>query len=932
MSHNGILVSARCDAGSNYSISGKDVVPAHNESEPCVCHNVWSTEEEARAKEFDEAWLPVLQTCLEGGYPKKGFCAITTQGANPEADAPTVQRLTEESVSYLFNSGILMIEAQFLGVYNDICTDIINNHSYRNHPTKVKVTVSDKYGSQFEGASKHIIRSSAEYSKLSNIVATCLPSNEVIRKRTHTITSLSLFDSDLSGAGPTARLFVIQCASYLHGSTAGRDKDNEKRHRSQLKTLSKCLTGIASGKNFRTLNFKQSKVTRVLQHPLHHLSRSKGYNVSLIQILSQDPEHLNDVTSQIATISTLTWKHTNLDNISQCKDMLKILEGKIASNTIKNQDSAASLETAESTCQLKEEEIEKLKERITKNDERLTQKRKQAEAQYRKERTEREEKYSAIMQQGISASRKELQTAKDMVTGADGAVEESIRQLRKRHEEERSEYAMKLNLAITAEREATDALVFEISSKERRIDRLLEWETRVQNEIKLLQEEHQILTDLSNSTEKGESRTEGLTQKEIESKQEQFMLLDELFDLDQSHRRYREEIRSLKLETGVEVPTDSESDSGNETMSPRQQLSDDEYDTTPPPSSSASVTTSSSSSVISSLSSLQSSTSSSKSRQKSNLKSKMKKTAISLERRQFQFTIKREDNLKTLVENIMKFVESGANIVLIQEQSPYMIKYFGYFDHDRNRILFCKNVSEKHNVVMATALSDIKDITLGQHHPVFSTVRTAFGIRYSANEEPPACTSSSCKELLEKPHTLPGYYYRSICLGLKGGRSLCFIPDSKDFEAWIVALHNRVRKFPIYNIPLYIDRHDSVSRLNEIERRFCSENHITPRHYLNSKYDIINSRRILITLLDVRTASTLDLVHAQKLFQHLSDGGHIKQAVLWAVGNPDDKEKPSKEANGGLNQAVAAIAPAAALAAPSLKPSVSDLQRLAKGT
>ena len=928
MSHDGILLSARCDIGENYKINNNEVIPTTNGNLPTKCHHIWRTPAEA-SNEFKVAWKPVLDSCLEGGFPRKGFCSIITQGAFPDQDTLVIKQNSEQSVSYLLSNGsVRIIESQFLSVYNDVCTDIMNVSSYKNHPTKVKVSVDDKNGCSFEGASKHIIKSEEQYKLLSDTVLECLPSNEKVRNRTHLITSLTLYDKDSTSSVPISRLFIIHLASYLYGSTSCRNKEHEKRHRRQLKIISKCLAGVAGGKDYRVLSFKDSKITRILQHPLHHMYGNNTHSVSVIQILTQDSDHKNDVTSQIAFMSAIGWKISTLDNISQCKDMLSILNESISDNETINKDSTASLQASEAACQLKQQEIEHMREKSIKNEEQLAKKRKQAEAQYRKERTEREDQYSNIMQQGIAASRKELQTAKDMVSGADGAVDESIRQLRRKHEEDRSDYLRKQNLNITAEREETDHLIFQISANERKVDRLLEWEKRVQNELKHLQEEHDALTDLLNTTDRSSSRTEGLTEKEIESKQEQFMLLDELFDLDQSAQRHRSDIRELKEETGIDVATDSESDE----FESKQVFDDhlnDEYDTTPPASSSDSVSSSSSSSVISSISTLLSG-SSSETKQKSILRSKMKKSAAILERRQFEFAIRREDNLKLLVENIMKYIEHGSYIIHIEDEAPYVTRQYAYLNFERSHLMICARPTERNRIVLSTSMDEVQQVVLGQHNSIYNTVKRAFGIPHTPEGEPPPSTPMTNSTRLQgAPDTLPDYYYRSLCIGLKGGRSLCFIADTDiDFEAWLVALHNRARVFPVYNVPLNVETHNSVSRLNEVEKRFCAENHITPRNYLNSKYDIVNGRRLLITLLDVRTASTLNLVHAQKLFQHLCEIGHIKQAILWAVSTSGDKKEDSKpaEENSLLNQTTAGAAPAV----PTMKPSISDLQQLAK--
>ncbi len=65
-----------------------------------------------------------------------------------------------------------------------------------------------------------------------------------------------------------------------------------------------------------------------------------------------------------------------------------------------------------------------------------------------------------------------------------------------------------------------------------------------------------------------------------------------------------------------------------------------------------------------------------------------------------------------------------------------------------------------------------------------------------------------------------------------------------------------------------------VHRLSEEETQLCQECHILPSCLCTTKEQVLSKqKKVFYTLFDMHTVSSLDMLHAQRLFEFLADDG-----------------------------------------------------------
>eukprot|EP01064_Diplonema_japonicum_P035674 TRINITY_DN7809_c0_g1_i2.p1 TRINITY_DN7809_c0_g1~~TRINITY_DN7809_c0_g1_i2.p1 ORF type:complete len:926 (+),score=244.95 TRINITY_DN7809_c0_g1_i2:49-2826(+) len=871
MTESGMKVYARCKEsdGGVFRVAG-DTLQTKGEEK------VWGFHKILGGDVFGEACVKVCEGCVKGGFPKGGFGSIVTLSCD-EMGRETLSGLAPQVFSYLLSKGATSLKVQMCDVRNDTCVDLIGGKQ------GVKVSVDDKAGVAIDASSETCRSADTATALFTKSLAMTHPS----------MSQFCVLITIQKGSTTLGRLFLIDVGNMTRQPTVERpqaDIDEQVLLSKLHLTLSQCTTGMANGKDFRVLPFRDSKVTRILQHPLHHSIAGQGL-VSLIFCVSQATS-LDDTLCLLNTAS-LAQGSQLLKNISAYKDLIEELEQLVDANERRMTQADGNTKASASLYKMKLKELDKLGIELASAGEKKEQKLAASKKQLAKEHKREEVEKMDGLREGVVESRRSLQMAQEVIDGVDGAVAAAVRRYAEKHEIERREYRRKVEKQIAKEKEANDAMAFDISVKKRRADQLRAWEQRVKREIATLESSKEALKDKA-SRATGPSRTEGLTPEEIHRKAEYFRLLDEIDDIEETNEEMRGKVRALKEETNMDVPTDSEDeDTYSDDDGKSLDSGESSRDTSLPPSASSDLPDSDSDSVSSS-------SSSSAGLGKIGLQKKraVEGSAMDLERRQFKFTLKKEQNLMLLVEQIMQYLEFGTNFSLVQSEPPHITRKYAYLTPEKRTHLNLCNLdpstglcSDKKNVAKEIVMADITAVGLGQSSQVFSKAMRGVGasVSFDATQMPP-----SSQGLAKAPGTLGQYFYRSLTLTLKDGMQVSFVADSDvDFEAWVVALHRVTFLVPQWETHQDISRNSGVNKLTELEKHFCTENHVTPLNYLNAKYQILSRKQLLITLYDVRTASSLDLMHSQKLFELLCKTGHIEKTILWSLkGDTEPSEKP----------------------------------------
>ena len=273
------------------------------------------------------------------------------------------------------------------------------------------------------------------------------------------------------------------------------------------------------------------------------------------------------------------------------------------------------------------------------------------------------------------------------------------------------------------------------------------------------------------------------------------------------------------------------------------------------------------------------------------------------ERRQFDAAVKKETRLIELLEQIAEFLEFGSPVyVITSEPAPVITKRHMFLAKGRKAICFCEfkpdGSPDKAKTTEVLKIADISGILLGQFSDVFAKALEGAPMVPRGTPMP----ETAAKITLS---SLPIFFYRSFSLEAKKSTLLDVVADSDtDFEAWVVTVHRLTLKDPAWGAPLDISTVKDVARLNDEEKKLCAVNHITPTSFLQAKNAILHKDpRLYYTILDIRTISTLDLCHSQKLMEFLFKLHYLERVMVFHVRYleakraEDDQRKKNDEIN-----------------------------------
>ena len=201
---------------------------------------------------------------------------------------------------------------------------------------------------------------------------------------------------------------------------------------------------------------------------------------------------------------------------------------------------------------------------------------------------------------------------------------------------------------------------------------------------------------------------------------------------------------------------------------------------------------------------------------------------------------------------------------------------------------------------MTIFINDIDAITLGIYTSSFTSFAGKADLKTMRNEAMKD-SGSSRPEKTPTPLTpvnLGKYNYRAFALKLKIEKTVELVCDTdSDCEAWLLALKRLVsfktpyerlvdqkcgRPCPAptaeihWGAPMDMHGRTDYEQLYPEEIKFCSENHVPPKLFIKTRNDIKElSKQMVVTVYDIRKASTLDLLRSQHLLDYFVDRGII---------------------------------------------------------
>eukprot|EP01065_Artemidia_motanka_P045032 TRINITY_DN6519_c4_g1_i1.p1 TRINITY_DN6519_c4_g1~~TRINITY_DN6519_c4_g1_i1.p1 ORF type:complete len:1023 (+),score=251.87 TRINITY_DN6519_c4_g1_i1:154-3069(+) len=873
----------------------------------------------SNAAVFEATATRILDVALRGAYPRGGFGAIVAYGESQSGRTHTIfgnagdAGVVQRSLKYLFDNGATKLTIQMCQLPGDTCQDLLSDAD------NVRVSVDDRFGAQAE--LREEVCTAAE--KGAEVVARGWRRRESragdVRSHSAAAHAVVLVGVQTAAAERSGRVVFVDAAACdrpsEHPVNPAVPYADSVRCQQTVGVFEECAAGVAQGRDHRALPFKTSKLTRFLQHPLAYAGAGQGV-AAIVVCLRADG--LPDRRARSLTFGARCLPDASA-SIGALKDKTLVAERLFEQSEGREAEKSGQVDAARHSyaaltaqCRHKEQELQVVAGSLERQKQAL---RKTVARDHSKGERSRNE----ALRTSAAQSRRELDAAKELVLGTPGATERAIAALNEQADTEIREHRRRTDRAVAAERVAADDLAFNMQQQKRRADKLRVWGERVEAELKQLAEEEQALAGkLAKAT--GPSRSEGMTPEQLRRARGRFALLDEVDELEEAVERLTGRVRELRAEAEVDAPTDSDDGSSSGSVHVLRGLlleSDDDCSVTPPssprdgssslPPSAASSprpmvsfaedppeaaeSSDDSSSTFSSDTSTSTRSATESEKQAKQVREEFE--AVDKERRQLAFTVSRELRMHNIVKDIMKYLDHGTPVTMVvnnADKPPWLVNALMYLARDRTLICICQAEKAKpldrKKITEVVELQQIKAICLGQSSEEFRNARQRTRTAEQAHD-PTQPMPPTTGDLHHRPGQLGSFFYRSVSLELGGRkrRSLDFVTNTdQDHEAWVVALLQLTKLNPQWGQGLVdIARNKGYNQLEEEERKFCVANHISPLNFLNAKRQVLARPRLMINLYDMRTISSLDMQHSQKLFEFFSKQGYIERTVLWPV-------------------------------------------------
>lgn len=266
--------------------------------------------------------------------------------------------------------------------------------------------------------------------------------------------------------------------------------------------------------------------------------------------------------------------------------------------------------------------------------------------------------------------------------------------------------------------------------------------------------------------------------------------------------------------------------------------------------------------------------------------------------------VKKEHHVQSIIDQVMQYLQNGVRLQKVSSNGQVRRRLF-FISEDCKKIFAC-DLDEsgapinRRKPTMTIFINDIEAITLG----VYTSSFVAFAGKADLKGQRDEAMKDGGSQRPEKtpvltPVTLGKYNYRAFSLFLKTEKKTVELvcDTDSDCEAWLLALKRLVSfKTPYERLvdqkcgrpcppptatiawgePMVLHARADLEKLYPEEIKFCAENHVPPRLFIKTRDDVKElSKQMVVTVYDIRKASTLDLLRSQCLLDYFVDRGIV---------------------------------------------------------
>jgi hypothetical protein len=266
-------------------------------------------------------------------------------------------------------------------------------------------------------------------------------------------------------------------------------------------------------------------------------------------------------------------------------------------------------------------------------------------------------------------------------------------------------------------------------------------------------------------------------------------------------------------------------------------------------------------------------------------------------RKHFDHALGRDAQLSDLLEQIVEYLEYGCTCYIINTkvEPPSLHKRHMFLGKGRKSVCVAEYKENSTQPDRNTGreiiqLNEVTELMLGQFSRTFQKALEGAPMVPQGTTMPPTSVRITL-------NSLPVFFYRSLTIWNHDTPVVDVVYDTDtDFEAWMVTLHRFTGKDPGWHGPLDITSAKDVTRLSDEEKKMCSDSHILPTCLLTTKNTVLHKEpRLFYTLFDMRSVSSLDLLHAQKLFEFFIKQGYFERVYCYQVRLPEMLKAEAEE-------------------------------------
>eukprot|EP00754_Rhynchopus_humris_P023134 Rhum_TRINITY_DN14824_c10_g10::Rhum_TRINITY_DN14824_c10_g10_i1::g.119419::m.119419 len=313
----------------------------------------------------------------------------------------------------LFAAGASALELQAVEIRLDACKDLLTGRA------GVRVSVDDKQGASIDAET-------ASCRTLAAASATLLEAAAAVEEPAlaHFVASVTAF----RGGKVCGRLFLVDGADVTKRATASQpqaEREEEQVLQEGHCLLFRCMAGVADGKDHRVLPFRGSKLTRILQHPLHYSAAGHGTTAVLFHIPQE--EQLKEDAVCLLRSAALCKGTEKLDSISLHKDTILALRKQLEAERAASAALLSRTQAARALRGAKAKDLAHMQEELAAKDATLEARIAQTHRKVTRELQEKEvEDMDRMRREVLSEPQREYDAQRDFVRAWGPSVEADL--------------------------------------------------------------------------------------------------------------------------------------------------------------------------------------------------------------------------------------------------------------------------------------------------------------------------------------------------------------------------------------------------------------------------------------------------------------------------------------------------------------------------